>query len=204
MTWRQRMKLFEPRPSGDCVPVEMLGSCCRAQRSRPATQEGSERRRAVTSRTASSEDLACPANLLRLHVGRFLHEILELIRPWLLPCGEASCRSSPRRVLELHGARRHSPGSHRGWSDGPWYRLIDRTRQPGGIPRPAGVDSRFPHRLRALEMLGRHQGIFVDRNATRQSQLKQIDVPPASATYEEWLEQTYTLGNPETVDDLPF
>ena len=22
--------------------------------------------------------------------------------------------------------------------------------------------------------------------------------------YEEWLEQTYTLGNPETVDDIPF
>ena len=22
--------------------------------------------------------------------------------------------------------------------------------------------------------------------------------------YEEWVEQTYTLGNPETVDDLPF
>ena len=54
----------------------------------------------------------------------------------------------------------------------------------------------IPHRLRALEMLGRHQGIFVDRSALRQSQLKQIDVPPASATYEEWLEQR--IGHVET------
>jgi hypothetical protein len=42
----------------------------------------------------------------------------------------------------------------------------------------------------------RHQGIFVDRSEIRQLQLKQIDAPPAPATYKEWLEQR--IGHVET------
>ena len=44
------------------------------------------------------------------------------------------------------------------------------------------TETPIPHRLRALEMLGRHQGIFVDRSEIRQFQLKKIDAPPAPAT----------------------
>jgi hypothetical protein len=49
------------------------------------------------------------------------------------------------------------------------------------------VEERTQDRIRALELLAKHGGAFVERSEIKVQAHKAIDAPPACATYEEWL-----------------
>ena len=51
------------------------------------------------------------------------------------------------------------------------------------------VEERTQDRIRALELLAKHGGAFVERSEIKVQAHKAIDAPPACATYEEWFGQ---------------
>ena len=50
------------------------------------------------------------------------------------------------------------------------------------------VEEKSQDRIRALELLGKHGGAFVDRSEIKLALDKRIDAPPGAATYEDWLQ----------------
>ena len=51
------------------------------------------------------------------------------------------------------------------------------------------TEERSQDRIRALELLGKHGGAFIDRSEVKLALDKRIDAPPGAVTYEDWLQQ---------------
>jgi hypothetical protein len=50
------------------------------------------------------------------------------------------------------------------------------------------VEQKSQDRIRALELLGKHGGAFIDRSEVKLQLDKRIDAPPGAVTYEDWLQ----------------